>query len=64
VGGVRLPTPVDTSPEAHAVSHTVGTVVLLQVKPRGIGVNHTPPSSAEVKERIELYTYVHGAMEK
>jgi hypothetical protein len=61
--GVRITTPVNTSPEAPAVSCTVGTGVLFQVKLLGSGIYHTLPSIAEVKER-ELYTYVHSAMEK
>ena len=32
-------------------------VSFLGVIRQGRGVNHPPPSSAEVKERVELYTY-------
>ena len=39
-------------------SYTVGTGVSLPgVKRPGRGVNHPPPSSAEVKETTELYLY-------
>jgi hypothetical protein len=33
-------------------------VPLLGVKRPGRGVNHLPPTSAEVKERVELYMYL------
>jgi len=29
------------------------------VKQPGRGIDHPPPSSAEVKERVELYLYFH-----
>jgi len=51
--GVRLPTPVDTSPEAHAVSCTVGTGVLFQVKLPGSGINHTPHLALRLKREME-----------
>ena len=35
----------------------MGIVSIPGVKRPGRGVNHPPPSSAEVKERIELYMY-------
>ena len=40
---------------AHPASCTVGTGSFLGVKRSGRGVVHPPPSSAEVKERVELY---------
>jgi hypothetical protein len=36
---------------------TIGTVSFSGVKRPGLGVDHTPPSSAEVKERVKLYVY-------
>jgi len=30
------------------------------VKRPGCGTDHTPPPSAEVKERVELYLYSHS----
>jgi hypothetical protein len=36
---------------------TMVTVSFPGVKRTGRGVNHRPPSSAEVKERVELYLY-------
>jgi len=49
--------PVQTSPGAHTASSTVGTSSFPVVKRSGRGVDHPPLSSAEVKERIELYIY-------
>jgi len=36
----------------------MGTGSFLWVNRPGRGVDHTPPSSAEVKERVELYLYL------
>jgi hypothetical protein len=36
---------------------TIGTGSFPGVKQPGSGVNHPPPSSTEVKERVELYLY-------
>ena len=44
-----------TGPEAHRASYTMVTGVFPGVKWPGRGVDHPPPSSAEVKERVELY---------
>jgi hypothetical protein len=50
--------PVQTDPKAHPASYTVGTAVPYQREKRtGRTVNHPPPSSAEVKERVDLYLY-------
>jgi hypothetical protein len=35
----------------------MGTGTFLGVKRLGRGFDHPPPSSAEVKERVELYFY-------
>jgi len=35
----------------------MGTGYFLGVKQPGRGVDHLPPSSNEVKERVELYLY-------
>jgi len=48
---------VQTSPGAHPASYTMGTGAFLGVRRQGHGVDHPPPSSAEVKERVELYLY-------
>jgi len=37
-------------------------VYFLGVKRLGRGVDHPPPSSAEVEERIELYLYSHSGL--
>jgi hypothetical protein len=35
----------------------MGIGSFLEVKQQGRGLDHTPTSSAEVKERVELYLY-------
>jgi len=55
--GVGFSAPVQTGPEAYPASCTMGTGFFPEVKRPGRGVNLQPPSSAEVKERIELYFY-------
>jgi len=55
--GARFFTPVHTDPGAHPASYTMGTGSLPGVKRPGRGVDHPPPSSAEVKEGVELYLY-------
>jgi len=49
--------PVQTGLGAHPASYTMGTVSFPRVKRPGCGVDHSPPSSAEIKERVELYLY-------
>jgi hypothetical protein len=48
----------------YPASFTMGTGSFPGVKRLGQGVDHPPPSSAEVKERVELYLYspseLHG----
>jgi hypothetical protein len=55
--GTRLSAPVQTGPEAHPTSSTMGTGSFSGVKRPGRGVDHPPSSSAEVKERLQLYLY-------
>jgi len=55
-GGVKFCVLGQTGPGAHPTSCTVGTGSFLGVKWPGHGVDHPPPSSAEVKGRVELYT--------
>jgi hypothetical protein len=55
--GARFSAPVQTGPEAHPASYTMGTGSFPEVKRLGRGVDHPPPSSVEVKEREELYFY-------
>jgi hypothetical protein len=56
VGG-EISAPVQTGPGACPASYTMGIGSFPAVKRPGCGVNHSPPSSAEVKERVELYLY-------
>ena len=53
----RFSAPVQTLPGAHPASYTMGTGSFLGVDWPGRGFDHPPPSSAEVKERVELYLY-------
>jgi hypothetical protein len=53
----RFFAPVQTDPGDHPASYTVGTGSFLGVKRPGRGVDHPPSSSADVKERVELYLY-------
>jgi len=55
--GARFSEPVQSGPGAHPASYTMGTGSFPGVRRPGRGVDHLPPSSAEVKERIELYLY-------
>ena len=49
--------PVQTGPGANPASYTMGTGSFLGVKGLGRGIDHPSSSSAEVKERIQLYLY-------
>jgi hypothetical protein len=53
----RFSAPIQTDPGAHPASYTVGTGSLPGVMRSGRGVEHTPTSSAEGKERVQLYLY-------
>ena len=53
--GARFSAPVQTSHGAHPASYTMGTGFIPGVERPVLGFDHPPPSSAEVKERIELY---------
>ena len=54
----RLSAPVQTGPGAYLASYSTGTESLSPgVKRPGLGVDHPPSSSAEVKEKVELYLY-------
>jgi len=55
--GPKFTAPVQTAPRAYPASYTMGTGSFPGVKWPGRGVNNQPPSSAEVKERVELYFY-------
>ena len=53
--GVRFSAPVQNCPGAYPVSYTKGTGFFPGVKRSGRDVDNPPQSSAEVKERAELY---------
>ena len=53
----RFSAPVQTGPGAQPAYHTMGTGSFPRAKRSGRGADHWPPSSAEVKERVELYLY-------
>ena len=55
--GARFSASVQTGPGAHPTSYTMGTGSFPGVKRPESGVDHPPLSSAEVKERVELYLY-------
>jgi len=46
----RFPEPVQTGSQAHPASHTMGTGSFPGVKRPGCGLDHPPPSIAEVKK--------------
>jgi hypothetical protein len=52
--GVRFSAPVQTSPGAHPAIYTMGIKSFPGVKQPRCGINHSPPSSTKVKERVEL----------
>jgi len=56
--GAKISTPVQTVPEAHPTSCTMGTGSHPRIKWPQCGVDHTPPSIAEIK-RVELHFYSH-----
>ena len=55
--GAIFSAPVHVGPEAHPAVYTMGTGSFPGVKRPGLGVDHPPPYSAEVKERVDLYLY-------
>jgi len=55
--GTRFSVPVQTGSEAHQAYYTIGTGCFPEVKLPGLGVDYPPASSAEVKERVQLYLY-------
>ena len=56
--GARFSAAVQTGPGAHPASCTAGTWSFPGIKRPARGVDHPPPYSAKVKERVELYIYV------
>jgi len=55
--GARFSSSVQTRPGADSASYTMGTVSFPRVNHPKRGVEHPPTSSAEIKERVELYIY-------
>jgi hypothetical protein len=53
----RFSAPAQNDPVAYTAAHTMVTGVFLQAKRPWRGVDHPPPSRAEVKERVQLYLY-------
>jgi len=53
----RFSAPVQTGPDAYPTSYAMGTGSFPVVMLPWSGVDHPPPSSAKVKERVELYLY-------
>ena len=59
--GARFSAPVQTGPGAHPASYTMVTGSFPGVEWLDRGVDYPPPSSAEIKERVELYLYSSGS---
>jgi len=55
--GARFSAPVQTGREAHPASYTMGIGSFPGLKRPGRGVDLSTLSSAEVKERVEIYLY-------
>jgi len=53
----RFSAPAQTGPGAHQASYTMGTRYFLGVKRPGHSIDHPPPSSAGVIERVQPYLY-------
>jgi hypothetical protein len=58
--GERFSAQFQTGCKAHPASYTMGTGSYPGVKRSRRGVDHPPPSSIEVKERVDLYLYSHS----
>ena len=56
----RFSAPVQTGHGAQPASYTKCTGSFPGVKRPERGIDHPPPSSAEVKERVEIYLYSHS----
>jgi len=55
--GARFFSPVQTGFGAQPASYAMGTGSFPGVKRPGRVVDHPPPSSAKVKERVKVYLY-------
>jgi len=56
----RFSTSIQTSSEAHPAPYTMGTRSFPGVKRPGRSIDHSPPTSAEVKEKVEIYLFSSG----
>ena len=52
--GARFSEPVQTGPGAHPASYKIGTGTFPGVKWKRRDADDPPPSSAEVKERVDI----------
>jgi hypothetical protein len=57
VVGARFSASIHTGPGSHPASYTMGTGFFPGVKRPGRDFDHPPTSSADIKERVELYIY-------
>ena len=55
--GERFSASVQAGLGAHPASYKMGAGFFPGVKRPGRGVDHPPPSIADVKEKVELYIY-------
>ena len=55
--GARFSAPVQTGPEVHPASCTMGTGSFSGIKRPGRGADHLPPSKRRGHERVELYLF-------
>jgi len=60
--GRDFPHPSRSALGAHPASYTMDAGSFSGVKRPGRGVDHPPPSSADVKERVELYLYSNSGL--
>jgi hypothetical protein len=60
--GVRFSASYQTGPGVPLASYTVATGSFPGVKLPGLDFDYPPDSSAEVKERVELYLYSHSGL--
>jgi hypothetical protein len=54
--------PVQIGSEAHPASYTIGTGSFVGLEWPGCGVDHSTISSADVKERVEIYLYAPSGL--
>jgi len=55
--GWDFPHLIQTGPDPHPASYTMGTGTVPGVNRMGRGVDHPPPHMVKFKERVELYVY-------